>query len=155
MFLSSLVIKICVKNGYERYLETTSNLPYTAEFAKFIFKRRVSSGVVFFFCFDENSGKTINVPLKYPRLQAGSFPVNFPNCPSYISIPESLHRKSRDEKNFEKDRENLAQALRERMEEFQAYKKSTFLKILKNFYIFSNHLFFQKIGKKPVILKMK
>ena len=74
--------------------------------------------------YDEKSGKTLEVPLKYPRLSKDAIPKIFPNCPFYISKCDSVDRKSREEKNILKEQYHLSGALTESIEEFEAYKKS-------------------------------
>lgn len=74
--------------------------------------------------FDEKTGKTLQVPLKYPKLQQSSIPVNFPNCPSYISKSIPVSRKSRDEKKIEIEQQNLSLAIQKSIDEFSAYQKT-------------------------------
>ena len=45
--------------------------------------------------FDEKSGKTITCNLKTPKLSPDAIPTIFPNCPSYLSQPDSSKRLNR------------------------------------------------------------
>ena len=70
--------------------------------------------------FDEKLGKQLSCSLKIPKLQLGSIPSQFPNCPDYLSKQNSAPRASREEKLRLKEEEQLAKVLHKSRKENDA-----------------------------------
>lgn len=72
---------------------------------------------------DSVTGKVLSVKLGHPRLKADAVPVNFPNCPNYLSS-KIKYRASREEKQRLLDESRLQTVKEQSIREQEKYQKS-------------------------------
>uniref|UniRef100_A0A090XAW8 Putative secreted protein n=1 Tax=Ixodes ricinus TaxID=34613 RepID=A0A090XAW8_IXORI len=60
---------------------------------------------------DAKTGKVIEVPLQHVRIKPNAIPSVFPNCPSYLSRPQTSTREAPDEKRARQEAASLQKAI--------------------------------------------